>query len=259
MGYKSIVVSIKHGSKIVSREFERRPAQMIHQLPASFFANPELSEIFTSRKKVISHPFLEDGERTGVRPGTVGWIGLDVDRRWILDIQGMQPLDNFALSPERGKPLVLPEPLRERCEQAPWHYRVASLSNDGPWLEGPTMRSQSDWDQWKEGLFARRDGTNFLPMEFRPQLPVGWRILNAEADFEQDERGRRVSHVLHRMMATGWKEELLKGREQWEEFLIDYYALEHGSVKGWTSRREERRLDSVLPVVGTTPSRRIRM
>lgn len=259
MGYKSIVVSIKHGSKIVSREFERRPAQMIHQLPASFFAHPELSEIFTSRKKVFSHPFFGDGERTGVRPGTVGWIGLDVDRRWILDIQGQQPLDNFALSPERGKPLVLPEPLRERCEQAPWHYRVASLSNDGPWLEGPAMQSQSDWDRWKEGLFARRDGTNFLPMEFRPQLPVGWRILNAEADFEEDERGLRVSHVLHRMMATGWKEELLKGREQWEEFLTDYYALDHGSVKGWVSRREERRLDTVLPAVESAPSRRIRM
>lgn len=250
MSIKTVVLSIKHGAKVVSWEGEQTPACEFRALEPSFWEAPEASELFTTRKKTLDHPVLGRLTRVAVQPGSKGWIGIDVDRRWVIDVQGMQGLNEWLGEVQMHLVFRVPRALREACETGEWVYCVpgTAVSQDVP---GPRIYDRTGWDAFGhhlKDLVSARGGSS-RDVRITAPFQRGWRWVNAETLWDPLIQNRRVGWVMGRLLKTDWAPHLLPQRPLWEEFLEDYYKVTPSMRRGWESRQRERALDQALPPV----------
>lgn len=250
MSIKTIVLSIKHGDKVVSWEGEQTPACEFRSLEPSFWKAPQDSELFTTRKKTLDHPVLGRLTRVSVQPGSKGWIGIDVDRRWVIDVQGMQGLNEWFGEVQMHLVFRVPRSLREACETGEWTYCMpgTTVSQDAP---GPVIRDRADWGAFGhhlKDLVSARGGSS-RDVRITAPFQRGWRWVNAETLWDPLIQNRRVGWVMGRLLKTDWAPHLLPWRPLWEEFLEDYYKVTPSMRRGWESRQRERALDQALPPV----------
>lgn len=248
MSIKTVVLSIKHGAKVVSWEGEQTPACEFRALEPSFWEAPEASELFTTRKKTLDHPVLGRLTRVAVQPGSKGWIGIDVDRCWVIDVQGMQGLNEWLGEVQMHLVFRVPRALREACETGEWVYCVpgTAVSQDVP---GPRIYDRTGWDalgHHLKDLVSARGGRS-RDVRITAPFQRGWRWVNAETLSDTLIQNRRVGWVMGRLLKTDWAPHLLSQGPLWEEFLEDYYKVTPSMRRGWESRQRERALDRSLP------------
>lgn len=245
MSIKTVVLSIKHGEKVVSWEGERTPATEFRALDPAFWEAPELSELFTTRKKTLDHPLLGRLARVKAEPGTVGWIGIDTDRRWVIDIQGMQGLNEWYGQVKPHLVFSVPSSLRQACESGPWAYCVPGvMSEDQP---GPAPKTRDGWGAFEQDIKRLVKGSSSLDMRITAPFQRGWRWVNAETLIDPGLQNRRLGWVLRRILKTDWESHLRPQQASWEQFVESYYQVDAMAQMGWKSRDRQRQLARSLP------------
>ncbi len=245
MALKSVVLSIKHGNKVVSWDGERRTATEFMALPRSFFDAPEKSELFTSRARKLNHPVLGEVIRTTAAPGACGWIGMDTDKRQVIDIQGFQDLNSWHGRLYRNEPFSLPAALKEMCESGPWSYRVEGKGGIDETL-GPVLLTDKAWNKWLTSVKEKLPNDSYS-LSIAVPFHESWQWIDAGIGRRAEEQNRGIGRAFEYLVRGGWEPHLAKKRSKWEEFLIEYCSLTPDAVYGWSNHRRALQLAKSLP------------
>lgn len=253
MGLKSIVLSLKKGDRVVSWEGERRMADLFHRLDRSFFAAPEQSPFFLRRAREWEHPTLGTLTRSTEVPGTVGWIGMDLDRRILFDLQGQQELGMFVC--ESRDLQDVPAQVAQACMEGPW--ATSDYSTGSRRVIHPAAASVEGWEATlraaTDRAVARRVKalneppdrvTTFMAIE--PPIPPGWTWV--ESMPREAPAGTAVvwRRALAAMKKAGWQP-FLEYPEPWLTYFQDYMDVPRDAVGAWLAADRRRELDRELP------------
>ena len=168
---------MKHGNKVVSWESERKMAQALNVLGDDFFSAPEHSELFTTRKKTLDHPFFETLTRSDPVPGTIGWVGLDFDRRQIFDMQGWDDLRVFPVTHYVEDPLDVPDGLRQACMRKQWSTQEVSSTRKAWTKHEPAVSGEAfneTLNRVLASLASKTSNQDVVWMNVKTALPPGW-------------------------------------------------------------------------------------
>lgn len=230
MGRKTIVVSVKQGGVAKSWETSRVAAMCL--VDPGLFANPASLGLL-SDQRALRLPMFDHLEACDLVPGACGWIGIGVDARQFIDFQYYCTPGAYSTCIDATGPVsALPDELVRACLGRPWSVLPESVSplpraaRHGPsrtrdrWLEDLRASCARAWHQAARSEGKRPRELSMAWMSIRPDLPIGWRLVDCHPDGDSEPDARRAARVMDLLERNGWgwREDL---RSTWTTYATD--------------------------------------
>ena len=262
MAEKSVVLSLKCGGTVRSWKGDRMLGAWL--IDPDFFANPAESGLLSDKPVLHNHPLLGSLYACDLVPGSSGWIGIDADRRLILDAQDcLETVGGYVAAMGASKDILespgVPDPLVHACMNGPWSSR-AFTSKSEAWRRHAPLARPEDWPEALAGacVHARKQAmrTRGVPVahdlgrawvEIKPAPARGWRLVSGlhplNKSPEDAARFRRLIHRL-RTQGWGWSETLWPA---WREYAQENRRVDPDTLDAIQAQAACHRLDRALP------------